>query len=133
MVSFTTSVIAALAFAVTSIAAPTVTDVNAVTNGAIGLVSRTGSITWYEPGLGACGQTHRGTDAVAAVGKALFDRERPCGRTIRVSYKGRSHDVRAVDRCEACGEWDVDLSPSSFQKVIGPLGIGRVKAAWNFV
>ncbi|KAM4066822.1 lytic transglycosylase [Hirsutella rhossiliensis] len=92
----------------------------------------TGEITYFNPALGACGETNGDGDAVAALAASLFDAERPCNRNIRVSYEGRSMTVRVVDRCQACVGNDVDLSPSAFQQVIGDLGLGRVQASWEW-
>ncbi|KAH7319593.1 riboflavin aldehyde-forming enzyme [Stachybotrys elegans] len=92
-----------------------------------------GEITYFDPGLGACGQTHSGADFIAAVSHIRYDRENLCGRRLRVSYQGRSADVQIVDRCAGCAENDVDLSPSAFQAAVGDLGLGRVQGTWEFI
>ncbi|PHH61420.1 hypothetical protein CDD81_391 [Ophiocordyceps australis] len=91
-----------------------------------------GQITYYYPGLGACGQTNGANDAIVAVSAPLFDSQRPCGRNIRVKYGGRSVVVRVVDRCAGCAYNDLDLSPTAFQQVVGDLGKGRVPASWEW-
>ncbi|EQK97956.1 hypothetical protein G6O67_004842 [Ophiocordyceps sinensis] len=123
-----TNTLLALAMALGSVmAAPAAAD------SAVKLVPRaTGEITYFNPGLGACGETNGDGDAVAALSASLFDAERPCNRNIRVSYQGRSLTVRVVDRCQACAHDDVDLSPSAFQHVIGDLALGRVTASWEW-
>lgn len=93
MVSITT-VISALCLAITTSAAPTESDTRAA-------AAFTGSVTYYEVGLGACGQTNSDSELVVAVSHSLYDREHPCGRNIRVHYEGKSVDVRVVDRCKA--------------------------------
>ncbi|PON25726.1 hypothetical protein TGAM01_v205163 [Trichoderma gamsii] len=125
MVSITT-VISALCLAITTSAAPTEQDTRAA-------AAFTGSVTYYEVGLGACGQTNSDSELVVAVSHSLYDREHPCGRNIRVHYEGKSVDVRVVDRCESCAEDDLDLSPTAFQQVIGPLSIGRATATWEWI
>ncbi|GFP54323.1 allergen Asp f 7 homolog [Trichoderma asperellum] len=125
MVSFITITISALCMALATSAAPTEAGVQAA-------ASNTGDITWYNTGLGACGQTNNDGQLVAAVSHSLYDREHPCGRKIRINYQGRSLVVTVVDRCQACAEDDVDLSPTAFENVIGPLGIGRVTASWDW-
>ncbi|KAK1245572.1 hypothetical protein MKX08_005201 [Trichoderma sp. CBMAI-0020] len=125
MVSITT-IISALCLAITTSAAPTEPEPRAA-------AAFTGSVTYYEVGLGACGQTNGDGELVVAVSHSLYDREHPCGRNIRVHYEGRSVDVRVVDRCTGCAEDDLDLSPTAFQQVIGPLTIGRATATWEWI
>lgn len=124
----TASTLLALAMTLTSAAAaPPRTDSEAKL-----APQTTGDVTYYNPGLGACGETNRDGDAVAALAASLFDAQRPCNRKIRVSYQDRSVTVRVVDRCERCVGNDVDLSPSAFKQVIGDLALGRVKASWDW-
>lgn len=125
MVSFITTAISTLCLALATSAAPTEAGVQ-------GAASHTGDITWYNTGLGACGQTNTNSDLVAAVSHSLYDREHPCGRNIRIDYQGKSLVVAVVDRCEACAEDDIDLSPTAFERVIGPLGDGRVSGSWDW-
>ncbi|KAM0486332.1 hypothetical protein ACHAPX_001038 [Trichoderma viride] len=121
----TTTIISALCLAITTSAAPTEPDTRAA--------AFTSSVTYYEVGLGACGQTNSDGELVVAVSHSLYDREGPCGRNLRVHYEGRSVDVRVVDRCTGCAEDDLDLSPTAFQQVIGPLSIGRATATWEWI
>ncbi|KND89132.1 Papain inhibitor [Tolypocladium ophioglossoides CBS 100239] len=126
MVTFTTTLAALSAIFATALAAPTQGDaVNSLE-----ARDNTGSITYFNPGLGACGQTNGDNDAIVAVSAALYDSQHPCNRNIRVSYHGRSVVVKVVDRCTGCAFNDLDLSPSAFRQVIGDLGIGRATATW---
>ncbi|KAL6880778.1 Non-catalytic module family expansin [Trichoderma novae-zelandiae] len=125
MVSFTLAALSAIAMALTTAAAPTEPDTRATIN-------RTGSVTWYNTGLGACGRTNNDAELVVAVSASLYDREHPCGRKIRISYQGRSEVVTVVDRCQGCAENDLDLSPAAFRGVIGDPGLGRVTASWDW-
>jgi expansin (peptidoglycan-binding protein) len=86
---------------------------------------KSGRITYYNPGTGACGQTHTDADFVVALSKYDFDPYTPdgnpnhntlCGKYIRVSYNGKTVDVMVVDRCEGCNSGDIDLSPAAFRK-----------------
>ncbi|KAH6610011.1 expansin-like protein [Trichoderma cornu-damae] len=126
MVSFIVTALSALFLALTTSAAPAEAEARAA-------AAHTGSITWYNTGLGACGHNNNDGELVAAVSHSLYDRERPCGRKLRVTYKGRSVVVTVVDRCDGCAENDVDLSPAAFRNVIGDMGIGRATANWNWV
>jgi hypothetical protein len=94
----------------------------------------TGSVTYYNPGLGACGLTHGDGDLVAAVSHIIYDAEPLCGRRLRVNGQGGgSVEVTVVDRCAGCAAGDIDLSPTAFQAAIGELGIGRQDANWEWI
>ncbi|KAH6917310.1 riboflavin aldehyde-forming enzyme [Coprinopsis sp. MPI-PUGE-AT-0042] len=106
--------------------------------------TQTGEGTYYDTGLGACGETNNDGDYIAAVSHELFDnfpgygRVNPnlnpmCGRSVTVSYQGRSITVRLVDRCTACKLTDLDFSPAAF-KDLAPNGDGRIHGmtwTWN--
>ncbi|OAQ60534.1 expansin module family protein [Pochonia chlamydosporia 170] len=92
-----------------------------------------GDFTWYHTGLGACGWTNHNGELVAAVGHALYDRTRPCGRRIRAHHRGKSIVVTVVDRCEGCKDNDVDFTPEGFKRLVGSLGPGRVRGTWEFI
>lgn len=93
----------------------------------------TGDFTYYNTGLGACGHNNNDNELVAAVGHGLYDRTHPCGRNIRVHYKGKSAVVKVVDRCGGCNDNSLDLSPAAFKKIVGSLGPGRVQGTWEFI
>ncbi|TLS23367.1 uncharacterized protein PpBr36_06195 [Pyricularia pennisetigena] len=104
-----------------------------------------GELTYYNPGLGACGKDHDDADMVVAVARELFDEaaggadanpnnNRLCGRKIRVSADGGrdSIEVTVVDRCEGCKSTDLDLSPAAFRRLADE-SRGRVKGEWQWV
>ncbi|KAF5020131.1 hypothetical protein F66182_7842 [Fusarium sp. NRRL 66182] len=91
-----------------------------------------GEITYYHPGLGACGDNHGDGDMVAAVSAAIFDADRPCGKTVKVKGDAGETTVTVVDRCADCPEFDIDLSPTAFKKAVGALSVGRGKGSWSF-
>jgi hypothetical protein len=80
-----------------------------------GAETYTGDLTYYDPGLGACGIDSGDNDAVVAVSHYTFDavqkgsdpNQNPlCGRKIRAtrvderSGKSVSIDVTVIDRCK---------------------------------
>ena len=80
-----------------------------------GAETYTGDLTYYDPGLGACGIDSGDNDAVVAVSHYTFDavqtgsdpNQNPlCGRKIRATRvdertgKSVSIDVTVIDRCE---------------------------------
>jgi hypothetical protein len=70
-----------------------------------------GDITYYYPGLGACGWTNGQNDMIAAVSKIIFTKQNPCGRKIRVKGPKGSVDVKVVDKCMGCTEGSVSDFP----------------------
>ncbi|KAF4968657.1 hypothetical protein FZEAL_10354 [Fusarium zealandicum] len=91
-----------------------------------------GEVTFYNPGLGACGETHGDSDMVVAVSAELFDSEQPCGSKIRVHGDAGDALVTVVDRCGGCAYNDLDLSPAAFEQSMGELGIGRATGTWEW-
>ncbi|KAG5647495.1 hypothetical protein DXG03_009432 [Asterophora parasitica] len=102
-----------------------------------------GQGTFYDTGLGACGIVNRDTDYIAAVSHLLFDNfpgyngQNPnknpmCGRRVRVTYRGKSIVVALTDRCEACAQVDLDLSPSAFSE-LAAFGTGRINLEWEWL
>lgn len=104
-----------------------------------------GDLTFYKPGLGACGEVHGEDDMVVAIAWELYDEagksdgssnpnDNPlCGRKIRISADGGrdSIEVTVVDRCEGCKPTDLDLSPGAFDKIANA-DDGRVDCEWQW-
>lgn len=109
---------------------------------------RTGDLTYFLPGLGACGEWHGDADAVVAVSRALYDahdvdgnpNNNPlCGRSVLVTRdfveggKGQvSVEAVVADRCPECADWDLDLSPAVFNRLALEED-GRVVGHWQFL
>ncbi|KAJ4485239.1 RlpA-like double-psi beta-barrel-protein domain-containing protein-containing protein [Lentinula aciculospora] len=111
-----------------------------------------GSGTWFEIGLGACGQTQTDEDPVVAIAASTFDsfpgatanpNENPiCNKNITlyckpsaivVADQDKSVTATITDRCAGCaGPNDVDMSPYIFEQLLGDLGIGRADITWTF-
>ncbi|KAJ3805711.1 RlpA-like double-psi beta-barrel-protein domain-containing protein-containing protein [Lentinula aff. lateritia] len=104
----------------------------------------TGDVTYYTPGLGACGIVNTSAQLVAAIGHIAFDsypgatanpNTNPiCGKKVTASYGGHSVTVEIVDRCVGCaGEYDLDLSSTAFSE-LAPLSVGRLTGVtWEYV
>lgn len=109
----------------------------------------TGDLTYYEPGLGACGVTSTGTDDIVAVSHIIFDAASTgsnpnanplCGKVIRIvrdfSESGKSGnssvDVTVVDRCTGCAATDLDVTLSVFTK-LALEAEGRVEMSWAWL
>ena len=107
-----------------------------------------GALTFYDPGLGACGKTSGSDEMVVAVSRAVWDSAQEggnpnsnplCGRKIRVEMgskgdKKRSSGVEAriVDRCVGCAAADLDVSRAVFRNLANE-DDGRVLAKWDWV
>ncbi|KAG7093151.1 hypothetical protein E1B28_009434 [Marasmius oreades] len=107
----------------------------------IASTTHTGDVTFYTPGLGACGHTNNANEFVAAAAAPVFDtfpgatanpNNNPiCGKQTTVTYQGKSVTVTLVDRCPGCGNGGIDLSPAAFQR-LASLDKGRLSGAqWS--
>ncbi|RMY51023.1 hypothetical protein D0863_14709 [Hortaea werneckii] len=111
----------------------------------------TGDLTYYQPGLGACGVTSTEDDFIVALSHILFDaagsstdaggnsNENPlCGRMLRATRYNeeasaqRSVDLRVVDRCTGCEVDDLDTSLKAFER-LAPSASGRVDVSWAWL
>lgn len=107
-----------------------------------------GDLTYYGPGLGACGITSGDNDDIVAIAHALFDSQSQgsnpnanplCGRMLRAQRfdsrvgKTVSLDLKVVDRCVGCQPTDLDVSPGAFNKLADP-ELGRVHdMSWAWI
>ncbi|KAF2196689.1 hypothetical protein GQ43DRAFT_354729, partial [Delitschia confertaspora ATCC 74209] len=107
-----------------------------------GAQSYTGDLTYYSPGLGACGVTSGDKDAIVSVSHYTFDAVQKgsnpnsnplCGKKIRAQRtfngKAASADLTVVDRCTGCEPTDLDVSPGVFSNLANP-DQGRVVVTW---
>ncbi|KAF9467022.1 plant expansin [Collybia nuda] len=104
----------------------------------------TGDGTFYQPGLGACGNFNTANEFVVAMAHATYDSypgatPNPnlnpiCQRSIRATYQGKTVILRVVDRCAGCaGASDIDMSPAAFS-VLAPLSAGRLQGVeWDYI
>ena len=102
-----------------------------------------GDLTYYAPGLGACGVKSSKSDMIVAVSHLLFDSVQQgsnpntnplCGMKIRARRPDgdRSIDLKVVDRCTGCQYRDLDVSPGAFQK-LAEIAQGRVSVEWAWL
>lgn len=110
-----------------------------------------GELTYYAPGLGACGLTSTAQDDIVSLSHLLFDaagsssskggnsNENPlCERKLRArrfnegADEWRSVDLRVVDRCTGCAPRDLDVSEAVFKK-LAEINDGRVEVEWAWL
>ncbi|CAG8654549.1 296_t:CDS:2 [Ambispora leptoticha] len=103
--------------------------------------THSGSGTFYNPGLGACGQTDSDSDTIVAMGAPYFDQYTPngnpnhntlCGKQIKIHYNGKSAIGTIEDRCPECAGGDVDMSPAVFNQLADP-SQGRIPITWELM
>nr|POE54448.1 allergen asp f 7 like [Quercus suber] len=125
----------ALALTIGLAAGLTVPSSNDATGTSAASGDHTGDMTFFTPGLGACGVTSGPNDQIVALSEALFDPQTPngnpnnnplCGQKITVSLGGKSIELTVVDRCTGCAENDIDTTESSFSQLADP-SLGRVQ------
>ncbi|KAI0407705.1 RlpA-like double-psi beta-barrel-protein domain-containing protein-containing protein [Xylaria palmicola] len=88
-----------------------------------------GDMTYYEPGLGACGETNSDSELVVALAPAQA--EGNCGKYITISKDGKTIDAKIVDKCMGCASGAIDVSSTVF-KSLADLSVGRTTVDWSF-
>jgi len=101
----------------------------------------TGDLTYYQPGLGACGVTSSNSDKIVAISHIVFDavstgsdpNANPlCGKKIRARRDNKSVDLTVVDRCTGCQSKDIDVTVNTFA-MLADVDLGRVQVEWNWL
>ncbi|KAJ8120867.1 hypothetical protein ONZ43_g2538 [Nemania bipapillata] len=90
-----------------------------------------GDMTWFNPGLGACGRTDNDGSPVVALNSADYANGAHCGKWITIQANGHQTAAQVVDLCPGCGTHGIDVAPAIFDD-IASLDVGRVKVTWFF-
>ena len=98
----------------------------------LNVLASSGEMTYFHPGLGACGGNHGDGDMIVAISSNRYDAADQCGRRIKVRGDAGETVVKVVDRCVGCAPDDLDLSPEAFKAAVGTLGVGRTRASWQW-
>ncbi|KAI1825484.1 RlpA-like double-psi beta-barrel-protein domain-containing protein-containing protein [Xylaria intraflava] len=93
--------------------------------------ANSGDMTYFTPGLGACGWWSNEGQAVVALNTADYAGGANCGRWITIQGNGATTAAQVVDLCPGCGAGGVDVAPVIFDD-IAPLSVGRVPVTWWF-
>ncbi|KAI9365673.1 RlpA-like double-psi beta-barrel-protein domain-containing protein-containing protein, partial [Pilaira anomala] len=96
-----------------------------------------GDGTWFNLGLGSCGQDNNDSEFVAAMNAPQMENganpnSNPmCGKDILITNpaNNKTVTVKIVDTCPPCTSGSVDLSPAAFSN-ISDLDVGRIKIDW---
>ncbi|KAG8956408.1 hypothetical protein FRC00_005018 [Tulasnella sp. 408] len=94
-----------------------------------------GRATWYDVGLGACGDYNGPSDYIVALNSHQLDTSVyppvQCGRKVRISYEGKSAVATVKDECPGCPFGALDMSKGLFQHFTG-LGTGVFYMNWEW-
>ncbi|XXH02576.1 hypothetical protein Hte_008953 [Hypoxylon texense] len=100
-------------------------------------IAYSGDMTYYTPGLGACGKYNSESDHIVALAPAQYgsdanpNKAKVCGRKISIHYGGKTATATVVDKCPGCASGSIDVSPAVFKQLAG-LDRGRVKVTWGY-
>ncbi|KAI1112848.1 RlpA-like double-psi beta-barrel-protein domain-containing protein-containing protein [Nemania sp. NC0429] len=95
------------------------------------VAAKTGDMTWFHPGLGACGRTDNDGSPVVALNSADYANGAHCFQWITIQANGRTTAAQVVDLCPGCGSGGIDVAPAIFDD-IASLDVGRVQVNWFF-
>jgi hypothetical protein len=90
--------------------------------------------TWYDVGLGACGQTDGPGDDIIALTVQMYGNGYPgpqCFKGVTIECNGKTHNAVIKDECMGCPYCGIDMSTGLFQKFAG-LGAGVLSCNWWF-
>ncbi|KAG2145463.1 uncharacterized protein EDB93DRAFT_1087132 [Suillus bovinus] len=90
--------------------------------------------TFYDVGLGACGQHSSPDDFVAALNTAQYGEGYPgpqCFKTITILYGGKTAQATIIDKCMGCPYGGLDFSTSLFDH-FAPESGGVLYGSWWF-
>ncbi|KAF8518769.1 RlpA-like double-psi beta-barrel-protein domain-containing protein-containing protein, partial [Gautieria morchelliformis] len=88
-------------------------------------LTHSGDLTFFPPGLGACGKINVASDLMVAVSFKFFNSFGPqmngnpvCGRKIKATAPGgKTVTISVEDKCTSCAQFDLDMSPAAFHQL----------------
>ncbi|KAJ7219106.1 RlpA-like double-psi beta-barrel-protein domain-containing protein-containing protein [Mycena pura] len=90
--------------------------------------------TFYEAGLGACGQHNSDSDFIVALNQQTFGFSYPspyCNKKISMTYNGKTTTATIVDSCPGCPVNGLDLTPGLFS-FFADRSEGVIYGDWSF-
>ncbi|KAF9177460.1 hypothetical protein BGZ51_007550 [Haplosporangium sp. Z 767] len=88
--------------------------------------------TWYTGTLGSCGTPFGPNDMVVAMNAPQMGNKALCGKSVKISYGGKTVQARVTDTCPSCSSGALDLNQPVFEK-LAPLDKGVIDISWEFV
>ncbi|GJC80453.1 allergen Asp f 7 [Colletotrichum liriopes] len=104
----------------------------------LGLGPFKGDITFFSPGLGACGKTDNDGSMIVALSHLKMGSQSNgnplCDRQVLIKGPKGDATVTVTDKCMGCAIHDIDVSPAVFEKVVGDKSLGRVgNIEWSLI
>ncbi|KAK5655713.1 hypothetical protein OQA88_5250 [Cercophora sp. LCS_1] len=136
--SFFTALVAVLAAGASASPLPLVQTVELSQRDLFERDSRSGAMTYYQVGLGSCGQDDTGKDNLENIVAMSPDMvgtggDSNCGRKIHIKGKdGQVVSATVRDKCPSCSPGEIDVSEKVFKEIVGDLGVGRSKVSWTW-
>ncbi|KAI0262548.1 riboflavin-aldehyde forming enzyme [Gloeopeniophorella convolvens] len=93
--------------------------------------SESGRGTWFDVGLGACGEYNVNSDLIVALATPDYANGAHCDKKITITANGRTATALVRDECPSCAQGSIDMSPSLFQHFAG-LDVGVVQVTWQY-
>ncbi|KAF9009390.1 RlpA-like double-psi beta-barrel-protein domain-containing protein-containing protein [Cyathus striatus] len=105
-------------------------------SGDVHIYKRFSSARWsfYDVGLGACGQYNVESDFIVALNTDQYGSGYPgpnCFKTITMSYGGKTTTATIMDQCPGCPYGGLDLSRGLF-KFFAAESVGIIYGEWSF-
>ncbi|KAH9948828.1 RlpA-like double-psi beta-barrel-protein domain-containing protein-containing protein [Amylocystis lapponica] len=96
--------------------------------------ARVGRGTYFEVGLGACGEYNVDTDHIVALSHLIYSGGSHCNKRIHITNTANNVQTTALvrDECMGCSANDIDMSPSLFEALGEDLSVGVLKVSWTF-
>lgn len=96
-----------------------------------------GDLTYYDVGMGACGWDDSGkdfTENIVALSHLVMGTQSNgnpyCGKSISISYGGKTIQAIVRDKCMGCEPEAIDVSKCAFVDLMGSMEAGRKAVDW---
>ncbi|KAK1979609.1 RlpA-like double-psi beta-barrel-protein domain-containing protein-containing protein [Colletotrichum cereale] len=126
----------------TQAAAPVATQAStdSSSSSSSGGLLRSGDLTYYAVGMGACGEDDSGkdrTENIVAISHLVMGAQSNgnpyCGKKVKISVDGKTAIATVRDKCMGCKADDIDVSEKCFLEMFDSLGVGRQTVEWSFI
>ncbi|KAK3831389.1 MAG: RlpA-like double-psi beta-barrel-protein domain-containing protein-containing protein [Linnemannia elongata] len=89
--------------------------------------------TWFTDTTGSCDVPFNTNDMIVAMNEAQMGGSSQCGKSVKISYGGKTATAKVVDTCPSqfCSKGALDLSQAVFKK-LAPLDVGVINIKWEF-
>jgi len=99
-------------------------------------VTHVGRGTWFDVGLGNCGDWNVNSDPIVAIGINRYQESNGgnCNQWVHITNtaNGKTTYAKTRDSCQSCDDNSLDMSPHTFEQ-LASLDVGVLKISWNFM